>query len=142
MAQLSLLQGDDKQKSESALRTIGEVAKQLGVQTHVLRFWEQEFSQLRPLKSKGRRYYRPEDVAMATHIHTLLHVQGYTIKGAKNLLQSTKGDMPPATDTAAVRAAPNLPAHPEMAAVRETLQGLRDHLHTLREELRQLHPQE
>lgn len=76
------------QKSESAFRTISEVAEDLGVQQHVLRFWETKFGQIKPLKrGGGRRYYRPEDVALLKRIHTLLYVEGYTIKGVQKLLK-------------------------------------------------------
>lgn len=76
-------------KSDTAFRTIGEVAEELGVQTHVLRFWESKFSQIKPLKrAGGRRYYRPEDVALISRIHQLLYRDGYTIKGAQQLLKN------------------------------------------------------
>lgn len=75
-------------KSASAFRTISEVAKELDVQQHVLRFWETKFSQIRPLKrGGGRRYYRPEDMALLIKIHELLYTQGYTIKGVQKLLK-------------------------------------------------------
>lgn len=75
-------------KSDSAFRTISEVAEDLGVQQHVLRFWETKFSQVKPLKrGGGRRYYRPEDVALLKKIHTLLYAEGYTIKGVQKLLK-------------------------------------------------------
>ncbi len=76
------------QKSASAFRTISEVADDLGVQQHVLRFWETKFSQVRPLKrGGGRRYYRPEDVILLKRIHQLLYTEGYTIKGVQKLLK-------------------------------------------------------
>lgn len=75
-------------KSESAFKTISEVAKILGVQQHVLRFWETKFSQIKPLKrSGGRRYYRPEDIDLLKRIHHLLYVESYTIKGVQKLLK-------------------------------------------------------
>lgn len=75
-------------KSASAFRTISEVADTLDVQQHVLRFWETKFSQIRPLKrGGGRRYYRPEDLALLTRIHHLLYTEGYTIKGVQKLLK-------------------------------------------------------
>ena len=78
----------ENKKSSSAFRTIREVAEHLGVQQHVLRFWESKFTQIQPVKrSGGRRYYRPEDMAVLDVVHNLLHVQGYTIKGAQNLLK-------------------------------------------------------
>jgi DNA-binding transcriptional MerR regulator len=75
-------------KSATAFRTISEVADELDVQQHVLRFWETKFSQVRPLKrGGGRRYYRPEDVALLKSIHHLLYTEGYTIKGVQKLLK-------------------------------------------------------
>ncbi len=76
------------QKSDSAFRTISEVAEELNVPQHVLRFWETKFTQIKPMKrGGGRRYYRPEDVALLKKIHSLLYVEGYTIKGVQKLLK-------------------------------------------------------
>lgn len=76
-------------KSPSAFRTISEVARELGLPQHVLRFWETKFAQVRPLKrGGGRRYYRPEDVDLLQKIQFLLYEQGYTIKGVQKLLKS------------------------------------------------------
>ena len=67
--------------------TIGEVSELCGVKPHVLRYWEQEFPQLRPVKRRGnRRYYQPEDVQMVRRIRSLLYDQGFTIGGARNKL--------------------------------------------------------
>ena len=78
-------------KSDSAYRTIGEVASLLAVKPHVLRFWESRFSQLRPVKpANGRRYYRPEDIDTLKLIKTLLYEEGYTIDGARKLMRSKK----------------------------------------------------
>lgn len=75
-------------KSATAFRTISEVADELDVQQHVLRFWETKFTQVKPLKrGGGRRYYRPEDVALLKKIHHLLYTEGYTIKGVQKLLK-------------------------------------------------------
>lgn len=75
-------------KAQDAFRTISEVADKLDVQQHVLRFWETKFSQVKPLKrGGGRRYYRPEDVALLERIHHLLYTEGYTIKGVQKLLK-------------------------------------------------------
>ncbi len=76
-------------KDPAALRTIGEVAKALNIRPHVLRYWEEQFPMLNPLKrSGGRRYYRPEDIQMVETIDRLVHREGYTLKGAKKALQS------------------------------------------------------
>lgn len=75
-------------KAQGAFRTISEVADELDVPQHVLRFWETKFNQIKPLKrGGGRRYYRPEDVALLKHIHCLLYTEGYTIKGVQKLLK-------------------------------------------------------
>ncbi len=75
-------------KSASAFRTISEVAGQLDLPQHVLRFWETKFKQIKPLKRGGnRRYYRPEDVALLSRIRDLLYQEGYTIKGVQKLLR-------------------------------------------------------
>jgi DNA-binding transcriptional MerR regulator len=76
-------------KSEHAFRTIGELASDLGVPQHILRYWETRFPQLRPLQRAGnRRYYRPDDVALARRIHKLLNQDGYTIRGVQQLLKN------------------------------------------------------
>ncbi|MDC8754593.1 MerR family transcriptional regulator [Erythrobacter sp. sf7] len=76
-------------KDEGALRTIGEVSEALGIKPHVLRYWEQQFPLLKPLKrSGGRRYYRPADVAMVEAIDRLVNREGYTLKGAEAVLRT------------------------------------------------------
>ena len=75
-------------KSAEAFRTISEVADWLGLQTHVLRFWESKFSQVRPVKrAGGRRYYRPSDMLLLGGIRKLLHDDGLTIKGVQKILR-------------------------------------------------------
>ncbi|MEO3474256.1 MerR family transcriptional regulator [Roseomonas sp. CAU 1739] len=109
-------------KAPTAFRTISEVADDLHIPQHVLRFWESKFLQLKPLKrGGGRRYYRPEDIALLRRISDLLYTQGYTIKGVQRLLRDGTdegpqggelplGDPPPPPaaeeqETAALRAA-------------------------------------
>ena len=83
----------EPRKSDQAFRTIGELADDLGVPQHILRYWETRFPQLRPLQRAGnRRYYRPADVALAQRIHRLLNQDGYTIRGVQQLLASGTGD--------------------------------------------------
>jgi DNA-binding transcriptional MerR regulator len=73
-------------KSPEAFRTISEAASELGVPQHVLRFWETKFSFIRPMKrAGGRRFYRPQDVAVLGAVRRLLHDDGYTIKGVQKL---------------------------------------------------------
>jgi len=76
-------------KGRDAFRTISEVADELDLPQHVLRFWESKFNQIKPLKRGGnRRYYRPDDVTLLTVIKKLLHSDGYTIKGVQKLFKS------------------------------------------------------
>jgi len=76
------------EKSPDAFRTISEVADDLDLPQHVLRFWETRFSQIKPLKrGGGRRYYRPSDVDLLRGIRHLLYEEGYTIKGAQKILR-------------------------------------------------------
>jgi DNA-binding transcriptional MerR regulator len=80
------------QKSDQAFKTIGELADELGLPQHILRYWETRFPQLRPLQRAGnRRYYRPADVALAHRIHHLLNQEGYTIRGVQQVLASRGG---------------------------------------------------
>ena len=82
------------EKSDDAFRTISEVADHLEIPPHVLRFWETKFTALRPLKrSGGRRYYRPDDVALLERIRDLLYNEGFTIKGAQKHLISKPGSV-------------------------------------------------
>jgi DNA-binding transcriptional MerR regulator len=97
-------------KSASAFRTIGELAGELGVPQHILRYWETRFPKLRPLqRAGGRRYYRPEDVALVRQIHQWLAVDGYTVKGVQKLL------------TGAVQLAPT---HPVDAGMQPSTPGV------------------
>jgi DNA-binding transcriptional MerR regulator len=78
---------DPSAKAEGAFRTISEVAAELGLPQHILRYWETRFPQLRPLQRAGnRRYYRPADVALARRIDRLLNQEGYTMRGVQKLL--------------------------------------------------------
>jgi len=101
-------------KDPEALRTIGEVAAALGIRQHVLRYWEEQFPMLRPLKrSGGRRYYRPEDVRLVEAIDRLVHREGYTLKGAKKVLQgggAKAAKAAPAVPAPQPQAAPTIPA--------------------------------
>lgn len=105
-------------KSASAFRTIGEAAEVIGVPQHVLRFWETRFPELQPMKrGGGRRYYRPADMALLETIRSLLHDQGLTIRGAQQLIASTKAGTTPAIDTSSLPdAAPSVVASTPAAA--------------------------
>ena len=134
-------------KSQAAFRTISEVADDLDVAQHVLRFWESKFPQIRPLKrGGGRRYYRPEDIDLLRQIRGLLYEQGYTIKGAQKFLRSRpaapdepSAQPPGATAIVEPRPAASLRSSrpPVMsAATRARLARLRDDLASLRDLLR------
>lgn len=113
-------------KAAGAFLTIGELSDSLGLPQHILRYWETRFPQLRPLQRAGkRRYYRPEDVALAQRINRLLNQEGYTIKGVQKLLSQRMGpsaDMAPAPAVAAPVAAPQPSASAVAAGI---LPGLR-----------------
>ena len=82
-----------EEKSESAFRSISEVAGSLNVETHVLRFWETKFDIIQPLKrAAGRRFYRPEDVQVIAGIQCLLHEDGLTIKGVQKIIKDHGAD--------------------------------------------------
>ncbi len=104
------------EKSATAFRTISEVADDLEVPQHVLRFWETKFPQIRPMKrGGGRRYYRPEDVDLLRTIRNLLYDQGYTIKGVQKLMREgglRMGDEP----VAAGDGFADMVADPQLAA--------------------------
>lgn len=122
-------------KSAAAFRTISEVATELDLPQHVLRFWETRFPGVRPLKrGGGRRYYRPEDVVLLRRIRDLLYRDGYTIRGVQNLLRHNgdKGEAPVAVPVAApvAQASPNgggdEPRRNALSAILTELQEIRD----------------
>ena len=109
-------------KEEGALRTIGEVATATGIKTHVLRYWEQQFPQLKPLKrSGGRRYYRPDDVALVERIDRLVNREGYTLKGAKAALRGVPDQQ--AVAQAPAESAPSHDILPQLKSIRDTLRA-------------------
>jgi len=130
-------------KSAAAFRTTGEVAEELAVPAHVLRFWESKFPQVKPLKrGGGRRYYRPEDVDLLRRIRECLYQQGYTIRGVQKLLRegalragapTPPLDEEPRPELFALEppaASPETPAGPT-----PTRQALREALEEMRREL-------
>lgn len=89
MVEQTRLPGFDDGKAPDALRTIGEVANALSIRQHVLRYWEEQFPMLKPIKrSGGRRYYRPDDVQLLATIDRLVHREGYTLRGARLVLEN------------------------------------------------------
>jgi DNA-binding transcriptional MerR regulator len=114
-------------KAPGALRTIGELSAMLGIKQHVLRYWEQQFPMLQPLKrSGGRRYYRSEDVALVMRIDALVNRAGYTLKGARGAIEQERAA--PANVGAAPGPVPSvLPTAPDIH-LRASLQAIRDRL--------------
>ena len=115
-------------KAPEAFLTIGEMAQRLGVKTHILRYWEEQFPMLKPLtRAGGRRLYRPADVALLQQINDLLHRQGYTIKGARQFLAGGGGaefaTAPVLQPTTAVKS-----NGPEMAFLHDELKRVRNRL--------------
>ena len=120
-------------KSPDAFRTIGEVSEALAVAQHVLRFWETKFPQIKPLKrGGGRRYYRPEDVALLRHIKHLLYVEKYTVPGVQQLLRE-RASRPAAAPEAPEVVEAGSPLDPE---ARARASRVLDELCTLRDMLR------
>ena len=128
-------------KSKSAFRTIAEVADKLGVGTHVLRFWETKFSQIKPVKtSGGRRYYRPDDVKLLECIRDLLHGERYTIEGVQKLFkekgtkpfvgETIMGDFFPNKETSSV-----VESVPEDNNSRELISSVIQELETIKQDL-------
>ena len=103
-------------KAPGALLTISELSSELGVAQHILRYWETRFPQLKPMQRAGnRRYYRPEDVALARRINRLLNEEGYTVRGVQKVLRSSDSkteesdvEMAPAPPVSAEPASPSL----------------------------------
>lgn len=113
----------DDGKEAGALRTIGEVSKATGIKAHVLRYWEQQFSMLKPLtRSGGRRYYRPEDVELVERIDRLVNREGYTLKGAKAALKGVPDSQ------AAAQVASVTSSGVEAADILPRLKAIRDEL--------------
>jgi DNA-binding transcriptional MerR regulator len=85
------------EKGPDAFLTIGELSDELGIAQHILRYWETKFPQLRPMQRAGnRRYYRPQDVALARRIYRLLNEEGYTVRGVQKLLRDKSAPADPA----------------------------------------------
>ncbi len=103
-----LAQADSPEKSKAAFRTITEVADELRLEAHVLRFWETKFTKIKPVKMRGgRRYYRPEDIGLIKDIKHLLYDKGYTIRGVQKILGRKSGA---AEDVADIPANVTMPA--------------------------------
>lgn len=137
-------------KAKEAFRTISEVASELDVPQHVLRFWESKFSQVRPMKRGGnRRYYRPEDVELLSAIRHHLYTEGYTIKGVQKLLRANGvrstieawheaesgepevGESPPVSPVLPVAIAPAI-EKPAVSKERELVEAVLDELRSIR----------
>ena len=123
-------------KDDGAMRTIGEVGEALDIKPHVLRYWEQQFPMLKPLKrSGGRRYYRPADVELIETIDRLVNKMGYTLKGAKAAIKSGKAGITVEGDFDEDDGTPKPPARiqradpaPELVEVLPQLKSIRERL--------------
>jgi DNA-binding transcriptional MerR regulator len=117
--------------------TIGEVSELCGVKPHVLRYWEQEFTQLRPVKRRGnRRYYQHHEVLLIRRIRELLYEQGFTINGARNRLDARGAVMEEGSDTSQPDVAPAAQPAPSAAAPAIDIERLRKELRGVIELLR------
>ena len=119
-------------KEQGAFRTIGELSKELSIKPHILRYWEDQFAMLTPLKRAGaRRHYRPEDVIMVKTINRLLNEEGYTIKGARKFLASRRKG-PEMVEDEPQAAAASLPLMtgdaPDNGVILAELKAIRDRL--------------
>jgi DNA-binding transcriptional MerR regulator len=125
-------------KEKGAFRTIGELSKELSIKPHILRYWEDQFAMLTPLKRAGaRRHYRPEDVKMVKTINRLLNEEGYTIKGARKFLAARR-KKPEMIEDAPQPASAILPlfakTHEDNGLMLAELKSIRDQLtHALNE---------
>ena len=109
-------------KAPDAMRTIGEVSSALGIRQHVLRYWEEQFPMLRPLKrSGGRRYYRPEDIQLVARIDRLVHHEGYTLRGARLAIAGGGGETASPSAGAAMAVAAGPGVTPQLRAIRDSL---------------------
>ena len=128
------MSNEKSKKSPSAFRTISEVAEKLDLPAHVLRFWETKFSQVRPIKrGGGRRYYRPEDVQLLSHIRSLLYDEGYTIKGVQKLMREgnlKKSDFTPSSSDMSSLGLNN--SKSELQDASDELRALREEINTHR----------
>lgn len=132
-------------KAKSAFRTIGEVSEALNIKPHVLRYWEQQFSLLNPMKrSGGRRLYRPSDIEMVQEIDRLVNEEGYTLKGAEAVLRASgssgserrtgerreydrrEGKAFTANEKASSAAGPDTAGHVNRASLEESIAKLKD----------------
>ncbi len=134
-------------KSPDAFRTISEVAQELDVPQHVLRFWETKFTVVKPLKrGGGRRYYRPADVDLIRGIRDLLYTHGFTIKGAQKLLKEQGGKIENIEALAPKKASPStkpqplpvMPGHRAMDSQNPQSVAYKAQLESALEELKQL----
>jgi len=121
-------------KEAGAFRTIGEIAQAFGIKQHVLRYWEEQFPMLKPLKrAGGRRYYRPEDVGLIGEINRLLYTEGFTIRGARQALAG-KGAAA-ASDGIASKSARSESRQPDLSGSAQSSNGTAAKLRAVREGL-------
>lgn len=126
----------DDGKAPDALRTIGEVAKAMGIRQHVLRYWEEQFPMLRPVKrSGGRRYYRPEDIGLIATIDRLVHGEGYTLRGARKAIEGKRDNLAQTVESAPQTAPNELPTGSQLSMFGEDMAGKITELSAIRDKL-------
>ncbi|WP_022682008.1 MerR family transcriptional regulator [Sphingobium bisphenolivorans] len=110
------------EKADGAFLTISELASELGLPQHILRYWETRFTQLRPLQRSGnRRYYRPADVDLVRRINHLLNIEGFTVRGAQKALADGNGDSPVPQPAVNDAGRPEADLLPRLEAIRAAL---------------------
>jgi DNA-binding transcriptional MerR regulator len=126
----------DDGKAPDALRTIGEVAKAMDIRQHVLRYWEEQFPMLKPIKrSGGRRYYRPEDIAVIATIDRLVHREGYTLRGARQAIAAKRSEPGAQVQAPRPSEAPLSPRAAQLSMFGEAESGMVTGLRAIRDEL-------
>jgi len=111
-------------KEAAAFRTIGEVSRALGIQAHVLRYWEDQFPMLKPVKrAGGRRLYRPDDVDLIATINRLVHQEGYTLRGARQFLEGKGAEAKSAGPIEPSPVSPTVALLDDLRALRQRLAG-------------------
>lgn len=120
---------DGTTKSASAFLTIGQLAEELALPQHILRYWETRFPQLKPLQRAGnRRYYRPDDANLARQINRWLNIEGYTVKGVQKLLAGAKGALGDRVAAPPAVPAPAIPSSTDRSDLIPQLTSIRDRL--------------
>jgi len=126
----------DDGKAPDALRTIGEVARAMGIRQHVLRYWEEQFPLLKPVKrGGGRRYYRPEDISLIATIDRLVHREGYTLRGARQAIAGNRAGPSGGAEASSQTEAGQQVQVAQLSMFGDDMSGMLAELRTVRENL-------